>query len=417
MNAQQIYKIINEINPGVFEIQKGMLDKNKKLLDEIYKLASLIEPWDKYRNGIDRKLWLWTDKGSFEEYAEAFKDHFTYRDEPDYQKMKARWTVDFPDDTVWFNLYLAEHEGNRGLFLDGCCIVDTRVYFASRDRIDMESFLSWILESERKCIEMIKQDTYSNYVSNYLPYIHRSGVVKMSTYWKYVPEDKERIFGRIDPVELDSFLHWDQDKDIGWESMTKNEYFQICNDLYDLLNLKEKYPIRKKDAQDETMTPKDYYLAYAAATHYDSAHSFLELEEDSAEAFDDFVENGYTEHHTWEVCLSPNIHLFPEKRNGKIFISVLCSVDEYDLLIHLCLELRKKGYPIIKPIEVEERMSGEQLVAIVPSGDNFNWQYAWEIGVKTSENRSLPKGDCEELIKEISWFPVGEWKMKYYPES
>lgn len=62
-------------------------------------------------------------------------------------------------------------------------------------------------------------------------------------------------------------------------------------------------------------------------------------------------------------------------------------------------------------------MSGDQLVAIVPSGDDFNWQYAWEIGIEPSEDRSLPKGNCDKLIKEISWFPVGGWKMKYDPES
>lgn len=86
-----------------------MLDKNKKLLDEIYNLASLIEPWDKYRNGIDRKLRLWTDKGSFEEYVEVYKERDIFfegePDEVDYQVMKKQWPVDFPNDTVWFNLY------------------------------------------------------------------------------------------------------------------------------------------------------------------------------------------------------------------------------------------------------------------------------------------------------------------------
>lgn len=205
-------------------------------------------------------------------------------------------------------------------------------------------------------------------------------------------------------------MEWDENEDCGWEQMTRN-------------------PMHKKDAPDELLTPEECYLAYAA--NYDSAKPFKELEGDSPEAFDNFIVNEYTEHHTWEVCLVPNIHLYPKKIDGKYYIDVSLGnkVNDYERLIHLALELRKRGVPVIKPVHILERKEGGQLAAIVPTSDAYNiewvgtaynmgrvgidydYEYACEHKLRTKESRCLPKVKNEELIKEINWFPIREWRL------
>lgn len=419
MNAQQIIKMINKINPCGLSPKYRMIPENKVLLDDVYCLAQAIEPCDKYRNGIDRELWLWTDKGSFEEFADTFKSHFTYgtveqlfygEGETRYDKMKEKWPIYFPDDTVWFHLYLAEHKGYRGLSLNRKLIMDTSNEDAQVPGLDMEPLLKWIIDAEIRCINMIKDGLYSDYIAKNLPYKHRSGVTTLATYWKYVPKDKQRLFGKIDPDELEEFKAWDKDEDNGWTNMTSNDYFRICDCLYEILDLKSKYPMHKKDAPDDILTPKECYMAYAA--NYGTVKPFLELDGDSPEAFDHFVEKEYTEHHTWEVCLVPNIHLYPEKIDGKFYVSFSFDhKDDYDSLVHLTLEMHKRGMPIIKPDYVLEGMEGKEFIQITPDGDIFDWRYAESEGIKTCEGRFLPMGNCEELIKEIKWFPTKKWRM------
>ncbi len=472
MNAQKVIKLIKAVNPYGMKLKLGMREENKPLLDKIYSIANQIEPCDKQRNGKDRMLWLWIDKGSYKEYVENFEDSFTYKPlskiftvekgRVDYVKMKKQWHIDFPSDTMWFKLYLAEHEGNRGVYINKNIVIDTKCNFDETQTIDMEPFLQWIIECERQCVDMIKDGTYTQYVEKSLPYINKSGVVKMSTYWKYVPDDKQRIFGGINQKELEEFKVWDVAEVEGWKKMSKSDYYNICDSLYDIIGLKEEYPVKKPDIggadietediknadiksedikrvniknadiknediksedikkadikgsniTDYNMTAKNYYRAYAA--NYGTVTAFWKLPENSAEAFEEFVEHGFTEHHTWEVCLTPNIHLYPEKIDGKMYINVSLDskIDYYETLLHICLELKKLGYPIVKPVEVEKKMSGEQLVAITPYNNNFDWNYSKKSGIYNliDEQRKLPKAVVSELIEKIQWFPVGDWK-------
>ncbi len=443
MNAQEIIKIILKINRfGFGQRDFGMIPENRKLVDMIFDLAKQIEPCDKYRNGIDRKLWLWANKGSFEDFADTFRSHFTSfsledlddsieprgplsfsvnkeklksRETVDYEKMKKAWPEYFPDDTVWFMLYLAEHDGNRGIFIGGLfgsrLIIDTAENL--QIKMDMSPLLEWIIDSEKKCIEMIRQGTYSSFIAENLPFEHRSGVTKLSTYWKYVPEDRERLFGDIDPAELDQFLAWDENEDTGWKKMTADDYFRLCDQLYDLLGLKEKFPVERENGSDKPFTPKEYFTFYSGAIHYHTVEYLLNLKEDSAKAFKDFVRGGFPDAHKWEACLMDRISLRPVIMSGKFYIDIYFDhkVDNYPLLIHLLLGLREKGYPMLKQTDIEEHMSGDRLIRIDPHGDDFDWRYEDSAGFYTEESRSLPAGRREGLIKEIQWFPTGEWSM------
>jgi len=383
MNAQEVTAFLNKIdsyrrhvhtdfNGDIYIPCISVLPENKPLFGEIFELAKEVEPSDWYRGGNDRRFWILADN-------------------------------------EWFNVYLAEFHGHRALYINNERYFASDTLDISYEKMDVSPLFSWIIEEERKVIKMIEEGNYVDFLEKNLSYYYRSGYTDMATYWKYVPKHKERLFGKIDPKEFEEFMTWDSQNDCGLEKMSSRDYFDICNSLYDLLGLKDEYPVSRKD--NETMTSKDYYMAYAAM--YGSVKRFLNLEEDSCEAFKHFVEEGGTEHHTWEVCLVPNIHLYPTLINDRFFIDLSFDhkVDDYDKLIHLILEMRKKGYPMIKPKEIEERMNPRRLIRIRPSKVSFDSGLEGK-ELHLEENGYLPEGNQEDFIKEIHWFPVGEWNME-----
>ncbi len=419
MNAQNIIKIINTINNTGLNRKVSMLPENRELLDEIFRVAKRIEPYKKTSFDTTWNIWLWTEKGTYEEYADTFVSKFTYTTIEKYfageagevnnEEMKKQWSILFPEDAVWFNLGLRENEKNKMLTLDGKLIIYTGE--EQEEHMDMDPLLRWILEAERKCVDMIYEGTYSKYISEKLPYRHRSGVMTMAAYWKYVPEDKEQIFGKIDPKEWEEFLSWDRTEDQGYSRMTSNDYFSFCNHLYDVLDLKSKYPMKRNGNDKEPSSPKEYYLAYAA--NYCSVKSFLELDGDSAEAFDNYVQNEFWEDHTWEVSQVPDIYLYPEKIDGMYYIAVSFDhkVDDYELMIHLALELRKKGVPVIKPEYIHKKMLGDYQTAILPYGTKYDSEYEEKNDIETVENRRIPFEKINEMKGEVRWYPTPQWKL------
>lgn len=431
MNAQEVISYLKFLdgNREYFHTESGgdvyfprisVEPENRPLFDRMFELAGAIEPCDWYRGGNDRSFWIWTDKGSYDEFVQNYKDHFTYitigkyfngeGGELDHEKMKAAWPEYFPEDRVWFHIYLAEVEGQRYLRINKNTYFCSKTLDAFSKKTDAAPLFNWIIGEEQKIIGMIKEGTYTDFIEKNLSYHHRSGYTDMATYWKYVPEHRERLFGKIDPDEFQEFLAWDAEKECGWDQMSSRDYFEICNGLYELLGLKDEYPVHKKD--NSPVSLKDYYMAYAAM--YSSVKSFINLEETSCEEFRRFVEEEQTEHHTWEVCLSPDIHLYPMLINDRFFIYLFFDhkVDDYDKLIHLCLEMRKKGFPMMKPKEIEERMGEKRLIRINPSKTVFDSEYAWSQNINLEENGKLPEGRQEEFVREIHWFPVGEWKLE-----
>ena len=85
--------------------------------------------------------------------------------------LKEHWSVLFPDDLAWFSLELIDSGTNKGILLGGRWLVDTSMDIC--DRTDMQSLLEWMIESLKKCVEMISEGIYTKYVEKNLPYRHR----------------------------------------------------------------------------------------------------------------------------------------------------------------------------------------------------------------------------------------------------
>lgn len=81
--------------------------------------------------------------------------------ELDQEEMKAGWHIYFPDDKVWFNIYLAEFEGHRALY------IDNQRYFASDtwdigcERMDVSPLFNWIIAEEKKFTKGIPKKTFA----------------------------------------------------------------------------------------------------------------------------------------------------------------------------------------------------------------------------------------------------------------
>ena len=413
ISAQKIIQFIREVNVTRIHLETGILKENEPLLQEIYKLAEEVEAYDAYRNGEDRVFWITAPKGSYQEFVENFQNSFVRYDKTDpehistyldEEKMKAEWPKLFPSDTVWFRLYLARHNDARGLSLNRYQIVNTTEQtYKKRDYSDI---FKWILEEEKKVIQMIKEGSYQEYLEKNLPYQHRSGVINQAEYWKFCPEEKESLYKRINFDEFDEFKKWDPAKeDYGLTEITTGDYFKACDVLYDLLGIKEKYPLKI-----ENPTPRDCYKAYSDGR--DGGWNRLRLrdiDETSVEIFEKWMEENIHEEHAWEFCFVPSMYLRPVKDNGKYYYSLtFYNMDwtEYGELIHLELELKKRGFPVLKSEWVEDKITGNQLIGIVPMGDEWDFRYARRHNIQTEDFVILPNDASEEFIKKVEWFPI-----------
>ena len=108
---------------------------------------------------------------------------------------------------------------------------------------EIGELLHFIYEQEKIAYEMIKENTYTEYCEKNVPYGMRTGYSTRGTYWKYFPEKKRYLFGDIDPDEYRELEAWTEE--IAADNMTSGEYFQYASVLYDILGIKEKYPINK----------------------------------------------------------------------------------------------------------------------------------------------------------------------------
>lgn len=389
MNAKQVIEFVNEyvkerifIRPSEsFEV----IEDNMLLFNKVFDLAQEIEPFDEWRDGTDRMFWI-------------------------------------NEENEWFYLYLAEHNKRRGIILrnrnfseyytlrlENRVSKDDKYHQRRREKKDFTSVLSWIIDAEKKCIAMIKDGSYNDFISKKLPYIYRSGAIKLKDYWRYVPEDKERLFGNIKSAHLQEYIEWSGDVE-GYTHLSQKDYFEACNCIYDALKLKEAYPILKHG------TPRDYYMAYGN-WGYTSVDDFKSLNENDSEEFEAYIEGRLdkcVDHHVWECCLVPSIKLEPIKVNGKYYFNMYTDRgdEEYKLQVELTLALKDKGFPILKSSMVEEKLSGEEWVLINPHCADFDWIYANILNIfRGKTSNSYIDSDDNEIVGAITWFPLRKWSV------
>ena len=380
MRIKDIRDYLKEISIIGFSREKGLVPENVELINGLYELAKQIKPYDSYRNGADRMFWLIAD--------------------------------DEEEEFAWIRLYLAEHNNSRGIWIDRICFYDSREKeFA--EYIDITPLLNWLIEAVRKCVEMIKAGTYTEYVRTHLPYRQRSGVVQLKTYWNYVPEHKEEWFRTVDQKELEEFFRWDANEGTGTEKMTTVDYFRACDCVYDLLNEKNDDPRNYIGPAD---TPRDRYIANMASVF--DVDRFLALDETSPEEFADYI-LFFQESHVWEIDCGRGIELRPVYEDGRFFLELLVNnrCDYYGLRIHVELGLRRRGFPIQKSSNLLELLSGEEYIAIAPYSYHFDSKTARENGFETTQSVMLPEEECDDLIKEVTWLPImTEWNTAISPD-
>lgn len=406
MNAQQIIKILKRIKKNRQESYRKYSDERyfseMPYYNEIFILAEKIEP---YNEGENRAFFFWTDRGSYDEYVDNFKENFIEMTEEDYinnrpgtvnaKELKEKYQSMFPEEKVCFYVKLIIGDnGKKGITIynDFCFRPTKKMPYDD----EIGELLHFIYEQEKITYEMIKENTYTEYCEKNVPYEMRTGYCTRGTYWKYFPEKKKYLFGDIDPDEYRELETWT--KEIAADNMTSGEYFQYASVLYDILGIKEKYPIK------EFKEAKDYYLAYCAS-HY-SIKRIFELDEDDPKQFRDYIENGTMESHRWDVCLAPIVTMKPViKENGKIVLFISLNDENYKNLLHICLELRKRGVPVARPTQILQNMRED--VNVLVQSWCVDYPYFDIISMAEIEEQvKQPLYVTKGFEKEVTWLPV-----------
>ena len=408
MKAPQIDHMMRFLRSG----EMCLDDNSLQLVSAIYQELDRLSPCgDDHRH----ELWLEAERGKIRDFGD-FEDWQADDESLTKADFRAEWERSYPADTKYFyKLTTVEHLEYRSLFMNGHLIIAVE---PDRDgcRFDISEFLTWILESVRNVVQMVKAGTYTSYLEENLPYRYRTGVMPLQEYWKLYPEEKAYHFRRIsekDCLEFDRLISGPDGvpKD-RIEKMTVNKYLDFC-----MLG----YQANRMEGCNEK-TPAEMYKRYAD----DRDGGLLMIDRDSAEAFDRWYGLSDTEKwkienpsHTWEVIQGGSLtrmYMFVCKDERGYYLSL--SANEYccpEYAVWFYLKLTKNGIPIEFPggRKIADYLCGRCKVAFIPvfyNGPDF--YYGGMDDPEIMQFVNLPEEKTEEAIKKAEWYPLMDLKLK-----
>ena len=305
------------------------------------------------------------------------------------------------DESKTEHFHLIKFHIDNAILVNECFIFTGSFDEGNQDLTDL---YLWIKNAIQKSIEMLKAGTYKDYILSNLPYENKQGVIQLSEYWKYVPEDKYNTHNFFNKEETYKFLEWmDNTKDIciGYEQMTSGMFFDACLLIY-----------RHMGYDVEGLTGKEAYLKYADGRDM----GLTELADNSPEDFAEWYHIHRFGDHTEEIK-GPRISFKVVKEdNGQyaFLFPHLTQLFRYREGISLILALIDAGYKLNSHYyrNIYDLYLGKCNVGIIPKIPDGDFSLLFENGIRNVPKRFLPLNPDENLLKEITWMPVRICELK-----
>lgn len=408
MKAPEIDQMIRFLRGG-----KMCLDDNS-----LHLTSTIFQELDHFLpcgNDQRHELWLEAERGQLEDYGD-FEDWQAGDETLTREQFVAEWKSYYPADTKYFfKLTTVEYKEYRSLFLNGNLIVAVE---PDQDgwTYDISDFLTWVLESVRKVVCMVKDGAYIPYLEENLPYRYRTGVMPLTKFWKLYPKEKECHYSRIsveECLEFDRLVAESEDPPLKRiKEMTVNKYLDFC-----MLG----YRANKLEGFNKK-TPLEMYKRYADNRN----GGLLTIDRDSSDAFDRWYELPDTEKwkienpsHSWEVIQGSSrtrVHLYVCKNDNGYYLSL--SVNEYccpDYAALFYLALKKNGIPVemMNGRAISDYLCGRCKVAFVPVYYRVSdFAYTGMVDPAIMHFVNLPEEKTDEAIKKAEWYPLIDLELK-----
>ena len=252
-------------------------------------------------NDEAKGIWVTVPRGEITDWS-------TYKEARDYDGVKSKkeymelWQDYYPFEMEWYYVRIIENKPDsswkfRGLSVvsrrERCLIVNAdlkngvreETWYKEEPAIELCKLL---LPAVKHSMEMLRDGTYNVFVSENLPYPHRTGVVKRSVVYVAEPEYKDRVFEGLKPEQIQQYRNLiisganDELKIGRLEKMTANDFFRACELGYKAIGkMTEGFtPVqlyrRYSDGRDEGLTGEGHGLNEGPGIDFDDPAAWEE---------------------------------------------------------------------------------------------------------------------------------------------
>ena len=262
----------------------------------------------------------------------------------------------------------------------------------------------WLIDSVKDCIQRLDEGTYNNYLEQNLPPQHRTGTIKRKHFWDVWPENRADFFMNITEEDVAEFIRLassqPEHKPISSDcikSLTANDFFSFCAMGY-----------AENNYSGCDKTPKEQYYLHADGRD----EGLREIDENSAEAFDNWLKNRVHGGHPWEICRGGNsthIDLMVSKDDNGYFLYLAGSAWTRTIeTVKFYLVLTRAGIPVFLRDAhlLAHRLAETELIGIVPEGVMPAYCEDWFPDEKIIDFINLPYEDTEQFLPFCHWKPI-----------
>lgn len=379
-------------------------DKTYEDIHELFENLKKIKPTS---TGYIWRLWLPVKRGKLEEFANPNdKDDLEYYRAENRKELERIWKTLYPYEIMWY----------RFSAIDDAKVDDRRIYLGDKQIItlnkrktekvqikDISELTGWLLEVVKEVIAELEAGTYNERVRKELPLEHRTGDIPRKDYFNLFPDRRERFLNGLTKSEIEEFVEYansqpedSEDMDGHLLTVTTNDFFNACAIAYKANNYKDcsRTPIEQykgnSDGRDEGLT---------------------ELDPDSAEAFEHWIEWDQYGGHPWEIYPGGSVtHIDLEVvRDSQGYFFSLAGSSESRCIetIRIYLALKRYDIPVFlwDAKILVDRLLETDLIGIVPQGvfpAHCEFMFPDE-DIHTFMNLPYEQDEIEKMLPFIYW--------------
>lgn len=391
--------------------------KAYKLLRELLGIVKQVKTQSTY-NQFTVNFWVKVLKGTLRDYgnfAEEKREGYV----KSHKEFVKNWNSSFPDNEYWHNVIIVEDNGYIVVRIDehNIVYVEPEEKHNWSDR-DPSLLLSFLIDEAKNFVEMVANNTYTEYLTATVPYKYRHGVINRAKLWEIDKKYKKHDLENLTKSEIGLFLQNSPDMEeeqltARLTEMTANKWFDICSLCYTAA----KYDIKN-------MSPREQYKRFS-----DNRDGGLrDLEGDSEEVFENWYHNVKNDYHSnnshlWEISMGSSytrIHLYLDHDDNGYFLmlsgGIHCNQVE---VVRMFNALKANNLPVFITcgIKLKKFILGEDNVGLVSDNDT---PYAyWYGGFDDSDANTfmrLPE-NADEIIKNAKWFDFDNYELASLQEE
>lgn len=402
LSASQIDSYLRWLHNGGDSLDEASL----ALVDTLYSELDKVSPCgDNNRH----ELWLCADRGSIEDFGD-YEEMLADGEVENREEFEKLWREEYPEEKVWYHFISVEYNGFRTVVLRHRPVIQINPQEKNVFGHDIVPFIAWMIHAVRACIAGLQANTYNETVKRELPVQHRTGTILRSDYWEIFSEYKQEYFSDLSEHDAQDFLKAVDEQNKNDEplrriqNMTAGMFYEYCSLGYlanhyegcNCLSAKEQY-YKNADGRDEGLR---------------------DLDENSSDAFRDWLHNRQCGGHPWEVCRGGNsthISLYAHEDTKGYYLTV--SGKSYGRSIETVkfyLALMKNGLPVLLSDgkAIAARVSATDKIGIVPDGVMPYYCESYFPQENILDFINLPEEKRSQVVSHAAWQPISEQRLQ-----